>query len=178
MTRSNGKPVIFLDMDGVLVTFASQAAGERRRRNTHGRSPDDTHDVVIDPVLVRRLDWLCTEADAVVVVSSSWRKGSWFVHLPGQLARLGLTAPVIGSTPILDGRTPGGLYTAVPRGTEITSWLWGEMRAGRERTRYVVLDDETDAGQGHEGRFVQCSMTDGLTEERAAAALAILRGEP
>ncbi len=65
---------------------------------------------------------------------------------------------MVGATPRIHGS----------RGTEIAVWL----RGAGDVARYVVLDDDRDASDGHEGRFVH--VRDGLEAEHVAAAVQIL----
>ncbi len=135
--------VVFADIDGVLATGNTRPVG------------------TLDPVLVARLDRLCREAGAVVVISSSWRNmglGSLLVRL----RRAGFDGEVLGVTPELPDDT---------RGTEISLWLSHHgVGAG-----YVILDDDTDL-HPHEAHLVRTRSTVGLTEGDVDYALAILEG--
>ena len=161
------EPIIFLDFDGVIVTSESCARGSYTKNA----------DAMIDPVLVRRLQGVCDATGAVVVISSSWRLGRHEHMLPRWLRAKGLTAEVIGCTPqIRAGEAGSASFYPSPRGAEILAWLWTASRTGRDVSRFVILDDEPDAGFGNAERFVRCSLADGLTEERAAEAVRILEG--
>lgn len=161
-------PTIFLDFDGVIVTRESSKLGDYM---------DGAHRQ-IDAVLVRRLQGICDATGAVVVISSTWRLGRHGAIIPRWLRAKGLTAEVIGNTPQIHATDAGtGAYCSSPRGAEILAWLWTAARAGRDVSRYVILDDEPDAGFGHPGRFVQCGLDDGLTEAAADEAVRMLKGE-
>jgi len=122
-------PIIFLDMDGVVVT-------ERSCINDKGTMG------VPDPVAVEMINKLCEDFGAKIVVSSSWRnlfdrramyhilKGMGFrdEHLYGY-----------GSMENINGFYTPSLKSAC-RGEEIARWLGAHP--GVER--YVILDDTPD----------------------------------
>lgn len=89
------RPVIFLDVDGVLIT--------RRSRNM--RTPT--------PRCVARLNELCSATGAVLVVSSVWRLGRPLKALRALLRGWGVKARVVGVTPRMDAE----------RGHEIAAYL-------------------------------------------------------
>lgn len=163
-----GSPIIFLDFDGVIVT---------RESSKLGHYTDGMHRQ-IDDVRVRRLSGICEATGAVVVISSTWRLGRYGDVLSRWLRAKGLAAEVIGSTPQIHATESGsGAYFTSPRGAEILAWLWSAARSGRDVSRYVILDDESDAGFGHTGRFVRCGLDEGLTEAAADEAIRILMGD-
>ena len=88
------RPLIFLDIDGVLAHYGSN--GE------------------IDPRCVDRLNEVIARTGAEVVISSTWRTS----HSPDQMQALlktyGFLGRVVGATPVLLGRT---------RGEEIAAYL-------------------------------------------------------
>ncbi len=73
------KPVVFLDIDGVL-----HIAGDPSMR--------------LNADCVRALNWLTEAGDAQIVVSSTWR---FLPDLRGRLTADGVQAKVIGTTPNL-----------------------------------------------------------------------------
>ncbi|AOG03238.1 HAD domain-containing protein [Bosea sp. RAC05] len=114
--------VLFLDLDGVLVTSSSRRAGGR---NTS-----------MDPAKVAMLDELVVEVGASIVVSSTWRSSH---DMPGILLAQWPGIPLHQ-----DWRT-GHWADIAPdatnafRGIEIADWLARHP----EVSTYVVLDDET-----------------------------------
>jgi len=90
------RPVIFLDVDGVLIT----------RRSLNMRTPT--------PRCVQRLNELCRASGAALVVSSVWRLGQSLKALRSLLRGWGVEGRVIGSTPDINGEE---------RGREIAAWL-------------------------------------------------------
>jgi hypothetical protein len=176
-------PIVFLDMDGVLVTRSSwrsaavQRAKERQNVLVRAgrwvpRNPAyaSYHRTMLHRPCIEQLDRLCAEAGASVVVSSSWRHAYW-PEMCDWLRAAGLTAPVIDRTPVIPLRYGSRIEVSPPRGAEIASWRASAGHVGP----YVVLDDDSDAGVGHEDRLVLCDFEHGLTAERADAALAVLR---
>lgn len=117
----------------------------------------------IDPAKVALIDRLCQETGAQIVVSSSWRIG----ETPESLQKiLGCQSPVIGLTP--------WPRNDVVRGDEIRAWLKSH---GRDVEAYVILDDETDAGHGHDGHFVWVKAEpDGFNESHLALCTQVLNG--
>lgn len=90
------KPLVFLDIDGVLHTLADRP-------------------MVLNADCVRALNWLTDVADAQIVVSSTWR---FLKDIMIRLRNGGVRAKVIGTTPDLDIPWP-----APKRGKEIARWL-------------------------------------------------------
>lgn len=91
------KPILFLDIDGVLNRYASKEP--------------------IEPDCVERLNQIVESTGAGIVITSSWRE--WFT--PWEMQQLldtaGFRGDVIGETPILLGQ---------PRGAEIRAYLKDE----------------------------------------------------
>lgn len=116
------KPVLFLDIDGVLNEFGSQPGG-----GILGLQADK----------VARLKRILYHAPCDVVLSSTWRIfGRNIAKVEAMLEEM-CVAPLYDMTPH-GGKTEGGLYTALKRGDEIKAWL----SANPTRTRFVVLDDD------------------------------------
>lgn len=140
-------PVIFLDFDGVLngndwlatlpLTFSSV--------------------VDLDPACCARLQRILDATGAVVVISSSWREMLSTELICEELARNGITATVIGVTPI-----------KAYRHEEIQAWLDAHPHV----TNYCALDDV--ALPGHEDNRVRTDERTGLTDADVERAIAIL----
>ena len=153
------RPFIFLDIDGVLNDRAfllslHQSGGQ----GNIFLVDDDAAAEHLDRSRIARLNALANTTGASIVLSTSWRCLFGPEATERMLRSMGLAAPVVGSTP--------RIYD-VPRGEEIAVWLRNHPGAV-----YVVLDDEHDAGIGHDGRFVH--VADGLEDEHVAAAVATL----
>lgn len=158
-------PIVFLDMDGVLVTRAT--CGKPRQD-----PPYDCYSRV-DPACVAQLNRITDATGAVIVVSSSWRHGSErrFQKLKVYLADMGVHARIIGRTPQLSGWT-GTIWVSKQRGDEIQDWI---SAAGAD-VPFVILDDESDMAH-LKHRLVQTTFDHGLTREHADAAIAMLSQE-
>lgn len=99
--------LVFLDFDGVInsaVYFTDRANGL-----LEGVELDE----YIDRRLTARVQRLCEETGAQIVVSSAWRVMRSVEVLREILTKHGVSAPVIGKTPHL------GTY----RGEEIQKWI-------------------------------------------------------
>lgn len=149
--REHGVPfkVAFLDLDGVCNSEA-----------WYHRRPWER--CWFDPVAVVRVSAMAQQADAAVVISSSWRTGQDTEWLRGFLYAYGFDAPIIDQTPIIKIVGRG-------RGDEIQQWL--DEHPGVDR--FVILDDSSDMGHLLP-RLVQSTWEHGFLEEHVAAALRLL----
>lgn len=149
--------VVFLDIDGVLVTA-------RNLKQRHGR------DKVAEVACVYALNYLTMRAKAELVISSSWRFCG-----QNEMQRIldfwGVHARIVGMTPDLT-RKDGELYVAVPRGLEIQQYLDEHP----EVERFVILDDECNMAH-LEPFMVKTRFDCGLTEHDAMKAVEILAAE-
>lgn len=155
--------VVFLDIDGVMNSFASA----KRFGSYQTFAPES----------VEALNHILAETGAEIVVSSTWRLSRSIGDLTGVLWGQGVKCrPVIGMTPQLVDRVTSSadvvLWRSKERGLEITAWL---EKFGANVESYVVLDDDSDAGVGHDGCFVQTEFEVGLTTADAQRAIAILK---
>lgn len=118
------KPVVFLDIDGVLYH-----AGEGCEYDP----PAGVHTYYecfrFDKSCIEQLNRLTDAMDAEIVISSTWRLHDPFGDLVRFLRGQGVKARIIGRTPRLPGEV---------RGLEILNWLKGQDRD------YVVIDDDDD----------------------------------
>ena len=156
-------PLVFLDMDGVLVNEPGVWQGY-----TLPKISQTGIGKRINRAAVAELNRVTDATMASIVISSTWRYlfpdtvETW-------LRQAGMTGVVVGKTP--DFRTdPNSGPTSENRGAEIAMWRAKNQHTGA----YVVLDDADNAGEGHEDRFVQCRFYSGLTPERADKAISIL----
>lgn len=147
--------VIFLDIDGVLVTA-------RTLKQRHGR------DKVADNKCVYALNWITRLTGASIVVSSSWR----FCGL-NEMQRIldfwEVEARIVGMTPDLTRKDSTGIYHGIARGHEIQAYL----DSSPEIERFVILDDECDMCH-LEPFMVKTKFDCGLTEAEAQRAKEIL----
>ena len=155
------KPVLFLDVDGVLCTPLSVRLDWLLRR------PMDRQ--CFDPIALFWLERLVRRTGAQVVLSSSWRysledgdplTGRILHNLYACLAAHG--APVAGIAPIL----------GVSKGEEIAAWL-----AGHPGRSCAILDDRADefaAAPALRPRLVLVDGRRGLRRRDYRQALALL----
>lgn len=115
--------IVFLDIDGVLVTREEIVRSVGKPTPFHKSSVD-------------ALNKLCGIIGAKIVVSSAWRVGKTLPELKELLSKNGVKAPVIGKTPQLSESEMPGL--ARGRAAEIIHWI-NEIGYPGE---YVVIDDE------------------------------------
>jgi hypothetical protein len=160
--------IIFLDMDGVMNSMRFRSSDEAHVGFGIGFGASQ-----IDPKACVLLDKLVEDADAHIVISSSWRHIWGHEEIGKMLEDRGFQhrGRVIGATP--RGRTGS-------RGEEVQAWLDldRERRAVEpERspiTAYVILDDDSDfAGELRE-HFVHTDQEVGLTKDDVKRALKIL----
>ena len=138
--------VVFADVDGVL--------NSRAFYDRVGLLPHPW----LDPEAIARLDRLCREADARIVLSSAWRGDP---RTPGWLYERGLSVPIIGCT--------GWAGPAGNRGGEIAAWL----RVRPEVARFCILDDHDDM-DALRPYLIQTDHATGLLDEHVARAVALL----
>lgn len=159
------KPLLFLDVDGVLNSAEwMRSVARREEREQCGASRESS----LDPTLCKRLGVL-RATGAELVLSSAWRKlrqprnrygiqrPAWFEKI---LHRRGCrSARFIGQTP--------SLWTH--RGLEIQRWL--DENPGHDR--FAIVDDDSDM-EHLAPRLVQTSWEVGLTEEKCGELVAML----
>lgn len=152
--------IIFLDIDGVLnnneFLLAQSKAGIVLVNDEFDLGSQ------IDPTMVARLNSLIEQTGAMVVLSSSWRVMAGLGKTSMILRSKGFKHRFVGETPYMRG--------SYPRGTEIQAWLTTNRMGA---SRFVVLDDDRDAGEGHPHRFVL--IKDGLCDDDVQSAVRILR---
>lgn len=132
--------VIFLDIDGVINNLRSLKFGE-----------------LIDIECVRHVKRICVQADAHIVVSSSWRIGLSTDVLCEILSPWGLHR-VIGRT----STDPA----CKQRGDEIKQWI---EKFGCKN--YLILDDDRDMLQEQMENFINTDGMVGITEEQSTDAI-------
>ena len=153
------RPIVFLDIDGVLNSGQWYAQAVPREEEPTGWSLLERS---IDPACVERLNRLLQRTRAVVVVSSSWRKQHELSEIVSIIEARGFRGEVIGVTPSDD--------SALSRGGEITKWLDENFPGG---VVYAAVDDEVVTGLPAEVLVVTSGDT-GLTDEDVERAIGIL----
>ena len=147
--------LIFLDVDGVLNSqkFAKKMLEEDNIR-VYAEDMLDTH-------ALRLLKMLVEKTDALIIVTSSWRKiPESYNNLERQIQQFGMS---------ISDCTPN---TGNKRGDDITAWF--NRHPGEYN--YVILDDDSDMTV-HMEHLIQTSFDDGLTRADVDKAIGILKGE-
>lgn len=158
--------IVFLDIDGVLNSHALWA-----RMRKEGRDLTDINNR-IDAAGVTRVNRLCVENDADVVVSSTLRLSNSRARLQQLLNDRGFTRRIIGETPDYTVRvSPGGLWMANERGYEIQGWL--DDNDEYDIASFVILDDDSDMAHLAD-RHVRISSDVGITDADVDRAAKIL----
>jgi len=153
--------VIFLDIDGVLVTRNSI-------KYQHINFPDESA-LMFSRKAVRNLNKLIKITNAKIVISSTWR----LLHSLDKLRKIFNEQNIIGeiiSTTSIERVT---LEEDIPRGKKIADWL--EQHNNIEQ--YVIIDDDVQADciQFHPNNCVETSYKRGFAPEACFnEALAIL----
>ena len=127
------KKVVFLDIDGVL----------------NSKSTDMR---VLDCKTVTLLRQIVEKHQAVIVITSVWRKFNWPERILRAFSQAGWeNPPIIDKTPVL--------FTI--RGEEIKSWL-----SQNQVESFVIIDDDSDMLSEQLKNFVRCNTRFGLTKKQ------------
>lgn len=157
MTSDPSKPILFIDIDGVLNRWESYSWRDGPR-------------ALIERDCVWNLNRIIEQTEAKLVLSSSWRQfvlgGSMTVHGFEYLLRThGMRGELIDTT--------CGDDEADERGEQIRRWLRQNRKIPYE---YVVIDDVDDGISSRGLVFVQTNGSKGLTEADAERVVHILKG--
>lgn len=115
---------------------------------------------------IERVNKLCKDNDAKIVISSDWRIDSGCF---ARLQRAGLDF-IIDKTPVTVFGTYGSTYHFT-RGEEIQMWLEWHPNV----KNYVILDDRTDFTEEQQAHFVHINSYRGLLDEDIVLANNILK---
>lgn len=142
--------VIFLDIDGVLIT------GKHTLKSSHHGG------VQFDPVAVSLLKGVLKSTGASIVLSSSWRENRTLSRLKSEVFdHYDLSSHLIDMTPVIGGET---------RGHEINRYLADHREA---LGNFVILDDAPDI-HGLDRHLVRTNTFRGFTVLDSLKAQAIL----
>lgn len=137
------KPIVFLDIDGVLnsANFFSQD-------NIY---PRDNRRSQLDPQAIKYLNEI---ADWNFVLSSTWRKFYERDEMNKLLNDMGFKGTIIDYTPDLNWK--GSL-----RGNEIRVWM--NENGLRDSTKYIIFDDDSDMLLWQKDNFIHIDGHFGLS---------------
>lgn len=134
------KPIIFLDIDGVVNTLQINTQpypsdrGNISREGFYFDMCDITDDRVSNIQAIMWLNKLCKDTGAKIVISSTWRlfqRGEYSVEKCLRNSGLLEEIEIIGATPYFPGEH---------RGMEIQKWIDDNNFTGE----FVILDDDKD----------------------------------
>ena len=153
--------VIFLDIDGVLVTRNSI-------KYQYLNFPDDTS-IQFGKKAIKNLNKLIRLTKAKIVISSTWRLFHSLEKLQNIFEEQNIKGKIISTTSV----EKATIEEDIPRGQKIADWL----EQHPEVKQYVIIDDDVQADciQFHPYNCVETSYKRGFApEERFNEALAIL----
>jgi hypothetical protein len=158
--------VIFLDIDGVLVTGDYWKQLELENKTAR----DEDHHHLFSPSCVANLEKLIEETDAKIIVSSTWR---WLGEdkLIEIFKRRGVTGDIIGITS-LERMKENGIYSGESRGRQIQEYI-EENKDDIEN--YVIIDDDSDMLDSQLDNFVHTTFDSGFNTIALEQALEILK---
>lgn len=165
--------LIFLDIDGVISTQKFHYALDKDACDLLGKIIDAT--------------------DAMIVMSSSWRKNT-VEDTKNYLTTIGHSVPflfpyadrIIGVTIRAYAYIMQGVHLGIPRGVEIKQWIdthihsdngenWDRKEVGID-FNYVILDDDSDMLLEQEEHFIKTDTYLGLSVDDVEKAISILNG--
>ncbi len=153
--------VIFLDIDGVLVTRNSI-------KYQYLNFPNDT-DIQFGKKAVKNLNKLIRLTKARIVISSTWRLFHSLEELQNIFKKQDIKGEIISTTSV----EKATIEEDIPRGQKIADWL----EQHPEIKQYVIIDDDVQADciQFHPYNCVETSYKRGFApEDKFNEALAIL----
>lgn len=172
--------IIFLDIDGVLncsdyyqtKAYSDYREAKKQMRKDVKRGEIDRLDYYkgqICPDRMKLFNSLCKEINAVVVISSTWRKGKTITDLQTILNYCGAEFQIVGKTDNL----------GYQRGVEIHQWVKEFIpQCDGKFTRYAIIDDDSDMLLSQQEHFFQTGNSTGLTQEICNQIKRFAKGEP
>ena len=148
--------IVFLDIDGVVCNHRVCWARPRGVLELSSQA-------WIDPISVAAVNRICADADAKIVVSSTWRN---FKDIDVILRTMGILADY---HPSYTTTKPGGI-----RGDQIKAWMDDNGRP----SNYVILDDDSDFLKEQLPHLVQTDHEDGILTRHIKRALEIFGLHP
>lgn len=164
MSFNPRRPIVFLDFDGVLNSYAHEARGLQSHPLWEN----------LDPESIACLNTILKATNAQVVISSTWRVMHTMRQLRERLEKFGFKGEIIGRTP----EFPSVNCIEVYRGWEIDRWLQDNGRVDfstrQFRCPFVIIDDNSDMVHLLD-HLVKTSMAEGLIPEQIGACIGMLQ---
>lgn len=156
--------IIFLDIDGIL-NYTEWYVSDRNPGNLYGQEGD------IDPLCSKRINTICRETGAKIVLSSDWRI-SW-PYCIDRLEKGGIEKGlIVDKTPEhmwIQHRT-NDFVDWTSRGAEIEDWLSQHP----ECDEFAIIDDRTDFTEEQKEHFVHVDSMYGIDDYDVKFAIQIL----
>ena len=151
--------IIFLDIDGVINSTRTCAAYKNLSGAYFAKMKRGTDEfrAEFDPIAVRLIENLVIEANAKIVISSSWRAVFSLDELQEMFHRE-YNWPSAEGEYIIDV-TPE--FPRSSRGAEIQHWI-DNNTVGIPNFRYIIIDDGYDFLDNHFTRLIQTDPYEGF----------------
>lgn len=157
--KEYNKPIIFLDLDGVLRPLYSYIG-------------KDSYGEKFDNKCIEAFRYLIKNTNADIVLSSTW-KSSGLSIIKEMWRSRNLPGNVIDITPnevdIVDSGN-AEFYDMVDRGLEIDQWI----KINNFKGKYLILDDISDFSDTQLKYFIKTDSRLGLTMENARNGVSLL----
>jgi hypothetical protein len=144
--------VLFLDIDGVLVTSRQLIKNDDDREN-------------YDPESVKHLNELIEMTEAKIVISSNWRKHKTLKELRDIFETNGIVGEIVGITPSYKELT-------TMRGTEIQAYIDSVKGTEFEVENFAIFDDEENMLH-LERHYIQTNPKVGISRNDKVKAIAL-----
>ena len=151
--------IIFLDLDGVLVTRKSIENLRDKKLSSDERDLQS-----LDDDCIIALNKLISLTDSKIVISSSWRYGKTIDYFQQLFEKKNVNWEVIGLTP----KTREDI-----RGKEISQWL--ENNKENVKSFLILDDDVDDIWPFFPDNVLHTNMLDGFNEKLVKLATKILK---
>jgi len=151
--------IIFLDLDGVLVTRKSIENLRDKKLSSDERDLQS-----LDDDCIIALNKLISLTDSKIVISSSWRYGKTIDYFQQLFEKKNVNWEVIGLTP----KTREDI-----RGKEISQWL--ENNKENVKSFLILDDDVDDIWPFFPDNVLHTNMLDGFNEKLVELATKILK---
>ncbi|MCK5178999.1 MAG: hypothetical protein KAR32_05660, partial [Candidatus Omnitrophica bacterium] len=200
LSKKEGLKVIFLDIDGVLVTDISRFIAEKWLGK---KTPEENLVESLDPEAIANLKEIIQKTGAKIVISSTHRARGVFENMGKvyELIHKEKTDAGVDIAPLCRekninflqevwriGKLPGEIIDITPiiipvkNDKKLIPWLLKRRRGyeiylwlkEHKVLRYVIFDDTEEMLEPQSENFIKCESHLGITEKNAAEAIKIL----